>query len=124
MREYDSADLRNVAVIGHGRTGKTTLLDACLYKSGAAKRFGKPSEKTSAFDVEPEEIRRGLSIVSSLAALEVQGCKLNLLDTPGYPDFIGEEAAVVLPLTRLSWWSPPLTGSRPAPVRRKAGNWR
>lgn len=95
MREYNSADLRNVAVIGHGRTGKTTLVDACFYKSGAAKRFGKPSEKTSAFDVEPEEIRRGLSIVSSLAALEVQGCKLNLLDTPGYPDFIGEEAAAV-----------------------------
>ena len=90
MQEYGSANLRNVAVIGHGRAGKTSLLDACLFNAGAVKRLGNTANGSSFLDVEPEEIRRGFSIDSKLVAVEWQGCKLNLLDTPGYPDFISE----------------------------------
>lgn len=90
MQEYGSANLRNVAVVGHGRAGKTSLLDACLFNAGAVNRLGNTANGSSFLDVEPEEIRRGFSIDSKLVAIEWQGCKLNLLDTPGYPDFISE----------------------------------
>ncbi len=90
MQEYQSADLRNIAVIGHGRTGKTSLLDAALFNAGAARRLGKVDDGTSVLDYEPEESRRKLSISSALAAVEWRGCKLNMIDTPGYPDFVGE----------------------------------
>ncbi|MBQ9376350.1 MAG: GTP-binding protein, partial [Schwartzia sp.] len=90
MQEYQSADLRNIAVVGHGRTGKTSLLDAALFNAGAARRLGKVDDGTSVLDYEPEENRRKLSISSALAAVEWRGCKLNFIDTPGYPDFVGE----------------------------------
>ncbi|MBR5908359.1 MAG: GTP-binding protein, partial [Schwartzia sp.] len=90
MQEYQSADLRNIAVIGHGRTGKTSVLDAALFNAGAARRLGKVDDGTSALDYEPEESKRKLSISSALAAVEWRGCKLNFIDTPGYPDFVGE----------------------------------
>ena len=90
MQEYQSADLRNIAVIGHGRTGKTSLLDAALFNAGGARRFGKVDDGTSALDYEPEESKRKLSISSALAAVEWRGCKMNFIDTPGYPDFVGE----------------------------------
>ena len=60
MQEYGSANLRNVAVVGHGRAGKTSLLDACLFNAGAVTRLGNTSNGSSFLDVEPEEIRRGL----------------------------------------------------------------
>ncbi len=90
MQEYVSAHLRNVAVIGHGRSGKTSLLDACLFNAGAVKRLGSTANGSSFLDVEPEELRRGFSISSKLVAIEWHGCKLNFIDTPGYPDFISE----------------------------------
>lgn len=90
MQEYASANLRNVAVIGHGRVGKTSLLDACLFNSGAVKRMGDPTNGSSFLDTEAEEIQRGFSITSTLTAVEWRDCKLNLIDTPGYPDFISE----------------------------------
>ena len=90
MQEYQSADLRNIAVIGHGRTGKTSVLDAALFNAGAARRLGKVDDGTSALDYEPEESKRKLSISSALAAVEWRGCKMNFIDTPGYPDFVGE----------------------------------
>ena len=95
MQEYQSADLRNIAVIGHGRTGKTSLLDAALFNAGGARRFGKVDDGTSALDYEPEENKRKLSISSALAAVEWRGCKLNFIDTPGYPDFVGEMIAAL-----------------------------
>ncbi|MBQ8699365.1 MAG: elongation factor G, partial [Schwartzia sp.] len=95
MQEYQSADLRNIAVIGHGRTGKTSLLDAALFNAGGARRFGKVDDGTSALDYEPEESKRKLSISSALAAVEWRGCKMNFIDTPGYPDFVGEMIAAL-----------------------------
>ncbi|MBR2214386.1 MAG: elongation factor G [Selenomonadaceae bacterium] len=90
MKEYKSANIRNVAVVGHGKTGKTSLLEACAFNSGAVKRLGKVDDGTGLMDYEPEEEKRRMTITDSLAAVEWQDFKLNLLDTPGYPDFVGD----------------------------------
>lgn len=95
MQEYQSADLRNIVVAGHGKTGKTSLLDAALFDSGATRRVGKVDDGTSALDYEPEEKARSLSISATLAAVEWRGCKMNFIDTPGYPDFVGEVASAL-----------------------------
>ena len=90
MQEYKSTNLRNIAVVGHGKAGKTSLLEACLFNAGAAKRLGKVDDGTALPDYEPEEIKRKLSISSALAVCEWKDYKLNFIDTPGYPDFVGE----------------------------------
>lgn len=90
MKSYKSSNLRNVAVIGHGKTGKTSLLDACLFNAGAVKRLGSVEEHTSVLDCEPEEASRGMTINLKLAACEWRDYKINFIDTPGYPDFVGE----------------------------------
>lgn len=90
MKSYQSSNLRNVAVIGHGKTGKTSLLDACLFNAGAVKRLGSVEEHTSVLDCEPEEEKRGMTINMKLAACEWRDYKINFIDTPGYPDFVGE----------------------------------
>lgn len=90
MKEYNSSDLRNVAIVGQGKTGKTSLVEACLFSAGAVNRLGRVDEKTSVMDFDAEEMKRKLSISSSLAACEWKGYKLNFIDTPGYPDFVGE----------------------------------
>ena len=90
MKSYKSTNLRNVAVLGHGKTGKTSLLDACLFDAGAVKRLGSVEDKTSALDYEAEELRRGMTIGAKLACCEWHDYKINFLDTPGYPDFVGD----------------------------------
>lgn len=90
MKEYASEFIRNVAVAGHGKTGKTSLLDACIYNSGATKRLGKVDDGTSLLDYEPEETKRKMTIGDSLAVTEWKNYKINFIDTPGYPDFVGE----------------------------------
>ena len=90
MKEYSSTNLRNVAIVGHGKSGKTSIVEACLFNTGAAKRLGRVDDGTTTTDYEPEEIKRKLSISSALAACEWQDYKLNFMDTPGYPDFVGE----------------------------------
>ena len=90
MKDYTSEFIRNVAVAGHGKTGKTSLLDACLYNSGAVKRIGKVDNGTSVLDYEAEETKRKMTIGDSLAVTEWKNHKINFIDTPGYPDFVGE----------------------------------
>lgn len=90
MKEYSSEHLRNVVFLGHGNCGKTTVLDACLYHTGTSKRRGSVEDGTSRLDVLPEEQERKLTTELKLAACEFGENKLNLLDTPGYPDFVGE----------------------------------
>ncbi|MCI6159538.1 MAG: elongation factor G [Selenomonadaceae bacterium] len=90
MKEYSSDHLRNVVFLGHGNCGKTTVLDACLYHTGTSKRRGSVDDGTSRLDVLPEEQERKLTVEMKLAACEFGENKLNLLDTPGYPDFVGE----------------------------------
>lgn len=80
--------IRNVAVIGHGGGGKTTLVEAMLYDSGATERLGSALEGTTVTDYEPEEIHRKITISSSLAFLSWSNCRVNLIDTPGLINFI------------------------------------
>lgn len=95
MRAYGSAEIRNVAVVGHGASGKTSLVDALCFASGTSKRRGSVTAGTSLTDFTPEEAERGFSITLGCAAAEWDGCKVNLLDTPGYHDFQGDAIAGV-----------------------------
>ena len=90
MKEYASEFIRNVAIVGHGKTGKTSILDACIFNSGAAKRLGKVDDGTSLLDYEAEETKRKMTIGDSLAVTEWKNHKINFIDTPGYPDFVAE----------------------------------
>ena len=90
MKDYKSEFIRNVAFCGHGRSGKTTLLEAALFNSGATTRLGNVDNGTSVLDYEPEETKRKMSISAALAAVEWKNFKLNALDVPGFPDFVAE----------------------------------
>ncbi|MCC6927691.1 MAG: elongation factor G [Gemmatimonadaceae bacterium] len=93
MREYRATDIRNVAVVGHGASGKTTLVDALAFVSGSSKRHGTIKEGTTLTDHTPEEIERGYSISLGCAFAEWMDTKINLIDTPGYLDFHGDAIA-------------------------------
>ncbi len=88
MRKYETGRLRNVALIAHGKAGKTTLAEAMLFDGGQTDRLGKVDEGTSVMDFEPEEIKRNLSISSSFHHVEWDKHKINLVDTPGDANFI------------------------------------
>ncbi|MBI2247455.1 MAG: elongation factor G [Armatimonadetes bacterium] len=90
MRSYPPEKIRNVAVVGHGSTGKTSLVEALLFLSKATERLGRVDDGTSTTDFDPEEQRRKHTINASLAPLEWKEHKANLIDAPGYPDFVGE----------------------------------
>lgn len=93
MREYKSEDIRNIAVVGHGASGKTTLVDALAFVSGSSRRHGTVKDGTALTDFDPEETGRGFSISLACAHAEWMDTKINLLDTPGYSDFQGEAIA-------------------------------
>jgi elongation factor G len=93
MREYTADQIRNVAVIGHGASGKTSLVDALAFVSGSSKRHGSVKDGTTLTDYTPEEIERGYSISVACAFAEWEGAKINLIDTPGYLDFHGDALA-------------------------------
>jgi elongation factor G len=95
MTIYKNDKLRNVVLLGHGGSGKTSLADAMLFDTGAVNRLGRVDEGTSVADWDDEERRRGMSINASLIPCEWQGCKLNVMDTPGYMDFVGEVISTV-----------------------------
>ncbi len=86
---YHVADIRNLALAGHGASGKTSLADALLFTAGATPKRGSVDEGTSVLDTDDEEKRRHFTIESHLGHLEWQGRQVHLIDTPGYPDFIG-----------------------------------
>lgn len=90
MKEYTSDKLRNVAVVGHQSSGKTSLVEALAFNAGAINRLGKIEEKNTVSDWDEEEKERGLSLSTSLVPIEFNDYKINLLDTPGYTDFQGE----------------------------------
>ncbi|MBN1152834.1 MAG: elongation factor G [Dehalococcoidia bacterium] len=95
MESYSPEKLRNVAVLGHYGSGKTTLCEVMAFRSGAIKRLGSVIEGTSTSDYDPSEIERHLSLNLALLPLEWKGHKVNVLDTPGYLDFAGEVKAAV-----------------------------
>jgi len=90
MKAYSTENIRNIALIGHGSSGKTTLVEAMLFLSKATARRGKVEEGTTTTDSDEEEIRRQISLSMAVAPLEWGDVKINLLDTPGYTDFVGE----------------------------------
>lgn len=90
MKGFTTERIRNVALISHGGAGKTSLAEAMLYTSGAINRLGKVDAGNTTTDFDPDEIKRQVTIGTALAPLEWKGVKVNLLDTPGFFDFIGE----------------------------------
>ncbi|MDH7600841.1 MAG: elongation factor G [Armatimonadota bacterium] len=90
MKKYPIDSIRNVALVGHGGTGKTSLAEAMLYTSGAISRLGRVDDGTATGDFDPEEVQRKISINLAVLPCEWKGAKINLVDTPGYPDFVGD----------------------------------
>ncbi|MPQ43273.1 elongation factor G [Clostridium tarantellae] len=90
MKEYKVNNLRNLGIIGHSGTGKTALSEALLYYTNTIDRLGKVEDGTTTSDCDPEEKRKKISLSTSVLPLEYNNIKINLLDTPGYFDFIGE----------------------------------
>ena len=90
MKEYDVNKVKNIAFAGHNGSGKTSLAEALLFKAGASDRLGKTVDGTTICDYDPEEIKRKISIGTSLASFEYNDFKINLLDTPGLFDFAAE----------------------------------
>ena len=90
MKNYPATKIRNIALLGHGHSGKTSFAEAILFNAKVIDRLGKVADGNTAMDYDAEEIRRKTSINTSIAALEWQDCKINLMDTPGDFDFMGE----------------------------------
>ncbi len=90
MDKITTKSIRNVALLGHGGTGKTSLCEAMLYLAKETDRLGRTPEGNTVSDYDPEEIRRGFSLSTTVEPLSWQDSKINLLDTPGYLDFSGE----------------------------------
>ncbi|MBP1757948.1 MAG: Translation elongation factor [Firmicutes bacterium] len=87
---YSAQNIRNVCLLGHGGNGKTSLVERMLFQTGTIDRLGKVPDGNTTCDYDPEETRRQFSISTAVAPLEYAGCKINLLDTPGFFDFAGE----------------------------------
>jgi elongation factor G len=90
LKNYDTKNIRNICFVGHGGSGKTSLAETFLFNSGVINRIGKITDGNTVSDYLPEEIQRHISISTSLIPIEHMGIKINVLDTPGYSDFIGE----------------------------------
>jgi len=95
MKTYPPEAIRNVGLFGHQGTGKTSLAEALVFLSGATTRVGRIEDGNTVCDFEPEEIKKGLSVSLALAPVEWHGHKINLIDVPGYADFIGEAQAAL-----------------------------
>ena len=90
MKEYTTEFLRNIALVSHGGAGKTMLAEAFLHTTGATTRLGKVEDGTTVSDYDEEENRRKISIYSSVIPVEHRDHKINVIDAPGYNDFVGE----------------------------------
>jgi elongation factor G len=90
VKTYDAKDIRNVLLVGHGGAGKTSLLEAMLFTSGAITRMGTVEDGNTVSDHDPDEQRKGISVSLSVAPVEWDGVKVNVLDAPGYADFVGD----------------------------------
>jgi len=90
MKVYDAPSIRNVALVGHGGCGKTSLASAMLFNAGAVNRLGRVEDGTTVTDFDPDEIERKISLQAAVAFAEWNKAKVNLLDTPGYANFVAE----------------------------------
>ena len=104
MKAYQTKEIRNLGIVGHGDSGKTSLVASMLYVAGATPRFGRVTDGTTVTDYDDEERERKISMQSALAFCEWKGHKINLIDTPGYAAFIldargalrGADAALIV----------------------------
>src|SRR5437899_6940387 len=90
MKSVDPAHLRSVVLAGHAGAGKTTLAEQLLFRSGAISRLGRVDDESASLDFEPEEHKRHESLSLAVAAFEHDGHRIEIVDTPGYPDFVAE----------------------------------
>lgn len=95
MKDYKTENLRNIVLIGHGGSGKTTIAEAMLFNTGVLDRFGKVDDGTATTDFDPEEIKRKISISAATAPCDMNDVRINVIDTPGYFDFVGEVVAAI-----------------------------
>ena len=99
MKRYASERLRNIGLLGHGGSGKTSLTEALLFATRAVSRLGRVEEGNTTSDYDPDEIRRRTSLSLAVAPVEWRDHKINLLDAPGYADFVGGPRHVAPPLS-------------------------
>ena len=95
MKVYDAPNIRNVAVVGHGGCGKTSLVSAMLFDMGAVNRLGRVDDGTTVTDFDPDEVDRKISLQCALAYGEWKKSKINLIDAPGYANFLSEARAAL-----------------------------
>ncbi|MBI3258362.1 MAG: GTP-binding protein, partial [Ignavibacteriae bacterium] len=95
MKVYDAHHIRNIALLGHAGSGKTTLAETMLFESGEISRRGTVEERTTVSDYHDIEHERGTSVYGSVMFAEWRDYKINIIDTPGYDDFIGEVASAL-----------------------------
>jgi elongation factor G len=95
MNVYEPSNIRNVLLVGHSGTGKTTLLEAMLFTAGELTRMGTVEDGNTVSDHDPEETHRGISVSLAMAPVEWDGVKINVLDAPGYADFIGDVKSAI-----------------------------
>src|SRR5499427_10081464 len=89
----DISKIRNIGFVGHGGVGKTALVEAILFAAGATTRIGRVDDGTTTTDFDPDEIKRKISLNTSVAFCDYKGHRLNLIDTPGYGDFVADARA-------------------------------
>ncbi|MCL6630716.1 MAG: GTP-binding protein, partial [Armatimonadetes bacterium] len=90
MKAYKADAIRNIALVGHGGCGKTSLSEALLFSAGAIDRMGRVDDGTTTSDYDPDEVKRKISVNATLLPCEWKGVKINFVDTPGYADFVGD----------------------------------
>jgi elongation factor G len=95
MNVYEPGRIRNVLLVGHSGTGKTTLLEAMLFAAGTLTRMGKVEDGNTVSDHDPEEVHRGISVSLAMAPVEWEGVKVNVIDAPGYADFVGDVKSAI-----------------------------
>ncbi|HZA26870.1 MAG TPA: elongation factor G [Actinomycetota bacterium] len=95
MKTYEASAIRNILLVGHGGAGKTSLAEALLFASGTTTRMGTVEDGNTVTDFEPEEIKKNISVSLALAPIEWRDVKINILDAPGYADFIGDVRAAL-----------------------------
>ena len=95
MEKYEIEKIRNIALFGHGDSGKTSLAEAMLFNAGEIKRVGKVDDGSTVSDFDPDEQKRGISVNATPLTFVWKDVKINLIDTPGFADFVGEVVATI-----------------------------